>query len=187
MNIKTHRGFVNINPLKSVLLVIDMQNYFKSIIDPIIDSVKAVIDFAQEISIQTIYTKHGHVDPLKDAGMLYEWWDEHLLKSDDDFEIVKKLQPTLNDKIIEKNRYSAFLNTDLDLYLKGNNIKNLFISGVMTNCCCETTARDAFCRDYRVFFLEDCTNAPKKEMHSASILNLSYGFAYIVNSKNIDF
>ena len=49
--------------------------------------------------------------------------------------------------------------------------------------CCETTARDAFIRDYRVFFVADATAAANEELHVASLKNLAYGFAYIIDTK----
>jgi nicotinamidase-related amidase len=61
------------------------------------------------------------------------------------------------DIIIDKNRYSAFWRTGLDEFLRSKNVEDVVIAGVLTNCCCETTARDAFMRDYRVFFVSDAT------------------------------
>jgi len=50
----------------------------------------------------------------------------------------------------------------------------------MTNLCCETTARDAFMRDYRVFFLIDGTATGRSELHLATLKNLGFGFAYLL-------
>jgi isochorismate hydrolase len=52
----------------------------------------------------------------------------------------------------------------------------------MTNMCCESTARDAYYRDYRVFFLADGTGSINEEMHLASLLNLSFGFACVTTA-----
>jgi isochorismate hydrolase len=49
----------------------------------------------------------------------------------------------------------------------------------MTNLCCETSARDAFIRDYRVFFPVDANGAATEEMHLASLTNISWGVAYV--------
>jgi isochorismate hydrolase len=46
-----------------------------------------------------------------------------------------------------------------------------------TNLCCETTARDAFMRDFRVFFLADGSASSGRDYHLASLRNLAYGFA----------
>ena len=55
----------------------------------------------------------------------------------DDFHIKKE------DKIIRKRRYSAFYGTDLDLYLREKEVKELFLVGVCTNICVLYTAADA--------------------------------------------
>jgi isochorismate hydrolase len=40
-------------------------------------------------------------------------------------------------------------------------------------------------RDYRVFFVADATAAPTEELHVATLKNLAYGFAYIVNTRDL--
>ncbi|MCK4818432.1 isochorismatase family protein, partial [bacterium] len=102
-----------------------------------------------------------------------------------DWELIKALKPSDTDEIIDKNRYSAFHGTGLDESLKLRKIDELIITGVMTNCCCETTARDAFVRDYRVFFVSDATATVNDELHVASLKNLAFGFAYIVSTKQL--
>ncbi|MFX1296788.1 MAG: isochorismatase family protein, partial [Promethearchaeota archaeon] len=47
------------------------------------------------------------------------------------------------------------------------------------------TARDAYYRDYRVFFLADGTGSVNEEMHLASLLNLAFGFAFVIMTNEI--
>ena len=61
------------------------------------------------------------------------------------------------DVLLTKPRYGAFTGTDLDLILRTNNIEAVIIGGIATNVCCDTTAREANQRDYKVFFLSDGT------------------------------
>jgi ureidoacrylate peracid hydrolase len=81
--------------------------------------------------------------------------------------------------VVLKHRYSAFYNTDLETILRCQGVEHLVITGVMTNLCCESTARDAYFRDYRVSFLADATGSINEEMHVASLLNLCFGFAHV--------
>ncbi len=165
----------------TALMVIDMQEYFRDTAAGIINNIKKLISHCREKNIRIIYTRHAHTDLSKDGGMLSEWWDEEelIMKGSPNAEILKELAPKPVDKIIQKNRYSAFYGTDLEEYLHDHYIKDIIISGVVTNLCCETTARDAFVRDFRVFFLSDGTSASEKELHTAALKNLAYGFAYI--------
>lgn len=61
------------------------------------------------------------------------------------------------DIILDKPRYGAFQSTDLQLILRARGIDTLMITGIATNVCCETTAREAAGLDFRVFFLSDGT------------------------------
>jgi nicotinamidase-related amidase len=96
-----------------------------------------------------------------------------------------EIAPLPNEKVVFKHRYSAFYNTDLETVLRCLEVKDLVISGIMTNMCCESTARDAYLRDYRVFFLADGTGSVNEEMHLASLLNLAFGFAYVIRAEEI--
>lgn len=62
-----------------------------------------------------------------------------------------------DDIRITKRRYSAFFATDLDLVLRSCEIDTVIIAGVVSNGCCEDTARDAFKLNYKVVFLSDGT------------------------------
>jgi isochorismate hydrolase len=60
-------------------------------------------------------------------------------------------------------------------------VKEVIVTGVMTNLCCETTAREAFVKGFRVFFSTDATATSDLELHEATLKNLAYGFAYLVD------
>lgn len=62
-----------------------------------------------------------------------------------------------SDILLTKPRYGSFTGTDLDLILRSNGIDSVIIGGIATNVCCDTTAREANMRDYKVFFLSDGT------------------------------
>jgi nicotinamidase-related amidase len=85
--------------------------------------------------------------------MLLKWWDEVITQGLSKWNRFKVINPLDNEPVIDKTRYSAFPGTSLDEILKYRKIEDLINTGVMTNCCCETTARDAFMKDYRVFFV----------------------------------
>ncbi|CAG8763743.1 1572_t:CDS:2, partial [Dentiscutata heterogama] len=76
--------------------------------------------------------------------------------------------PTSNNildfSIKSKTRYDAFYKTELNSLLTSLGIETLIISGVLTNLCCETTARSGFNQDYNIIFLDDATAADDEEM-----------------------
>jgi biuret amidohydrolase len=181
------------NTGKAALLVIDMQKHFLEPNSPafteggpaIIPNVKNLIAAFRQANRPVIYTRHVHHPDKIDAGIMGWWWEGMCVEGTPESEIHDELAPAGREKVIAKHRYSAFYNTDLETVLRCLKIEDLVITGVMTNMCCESTARDAYFRDYRVFFLADATGSICEEMHLASLLNLAYGFAVVTTADEI--
>jgi isochorismate hydrolase len=167
------------------LLVIDMQGYFRVLAGSILANVHALLEACDRRGIPVFFTRHGHHDPAVDGGMLREWWGELIRYGSPEWHLLGELPSVRNASIVDKNRYSAFHGTQLDRSLRHAGVEELIICGVLTNCCCETTAREAFVRDYRVFFIADATATATEELHLASLKNLAYGFAHVVSTREI--
>jgi nicotinamidase-related amidase len=164
----------------AALLAIDMQNFFDRIAQPVLKNISRVIQTCRQKNVPVIFTQHGHTEPDSDGGILGEWWGELIIGGTEDWKFLPEIKIESKDIVLPKKRYSAFFETDLDKILRSRGIRDLIISGVMTNLCCETTARDAFMRDYRVFFLMDGTATGRSELHLATLKNLGFGFAYLI-------
>ena len=178
---------------KAALLVIDMQRFF---LDPessgfacggvaILPTIQRVIAAFRKAGRPVIYTRHVHHPDGSDAGILGWWWDGMCIEGSPESEVHEKIAPLPGEKVVLKHRYSAFYNTDLETVLRCLQIEDLVVSGVMTNLCCETTARDAYLRDYRVFLLADGTGTVCEEMHLATLINLAFGFAFVTTASKI--
>ncbi len=95
------------------------------------------------------------------------------------------LEVAPGDVVLDKPRYGAFHGTDLDLVLRSAAVDTVLISGIATNICCDTTAREASQRDYRVVFLSDGTatkemnGVPAAELQRATLASLGMVFARI--------
>ncbi|KAA3482649.1 nicotinamidase 2-like [Gossypium australe] len=174
------------NPKTTALLVIDMQNYFASMAKPILSNAITTINLCREASIPIFFTRHCHKSPA-DYGMLGEWWDNDLIFDGTvDSELIPEIgRLSKPDEVVEKNTYSAFENTRLHEMLVEKKVEEVIITGVMTNLCCETTARAAFVKGYRVFFSTDATAPSDSEMYEATLKNMAYGFAYLVDCKRL--
>ncbi|XP_057486007.1 nicotinamidase 2-like [Actinidia eriantha] len=171
----------NPNPKSSVLLVIDMQNNFSSMAKPILPAINATIDLCRRASIPVIFTRHCHKTPA-DYGMLAEWWDGDLIfDGTPAAELMPELARRQEDEVVEKRTYGAFTGTHLEDRLRELGAEEVIVCGVMTNLCCETTAREAFVRGFRVFFSADATATAAAELHDATLKNMAYGFAYLVD------
>jgi len=93
------------------------------------------------------------------------------------------LTPEEGDCIVTKHRYSAFIGTDLDLILKSQGIEFILVTGVATNVCVESTARDGYHRDYNVILIKDCCGAYDKAEHAATLNNICKFFGTVATSE----
>ncbi len=184
---------MRLNAAASALLVIDMQQFFLDPASPtfacggvaIIPMVKRLIDAFRRAARPVIFTRHVHHPGDLDSGIMGWWWEGKCLEDSPESEINPVLEPMPGEKVVFKHRYSAFYNTDLETVLRCLKVEDIVVSGTMTNMCCESTARDAYYRDYRVFFPADGTGSINEEMHVASLLNLAFGFAYVTTTDAI--
>jgi len=178
------------DPLSSALLVIDCQNYFVEGPQPdgapILPNIRSLIDCFRKAARPIIFTRHMHRADLSEAGILSEWWEDLIIENTPESELHPSLGVGPDDIVIRKNRYNAFRSRIFDECLKLNNIKDLIIVGVMTNLCCETTAREGFVRDYRIFFVADATGTACEEMHFASLMNIAYGFGIVLKTSDVE-
>ena len=170
---------------QSVLLVIDMQNYFWGIAEPIIPNLMKTIEACRKANVPVMYTQHGYDEPDVESGMLGEWWGDPIIVGTENWKFIPETAPFEDETVIRKMRYNAFYGTDLETRFRKIGVKNVIISGVMTNLCCETTAREAFVRDFRVFFLTDGTATVSDVYQQATLRNLAYGFAYLKRCEEV--
>lgn len=114
--------------------------------------------------------------------MLGEWWAGDLIfDGTPGAELLPDIGRRVGDRVVEKNTYSAFAGTGLEETLRDLKVEEVIVTGVMTNLCCETTAREAFVKGFRVFFSTDATGTSNRDLHEATLKNMAYGFAYLVD------
>ena len=139
--------------MSRALLVIDVQReYFDGAL-PIshpaghLEKILDVMDRAAEHQLPTAVIRHHQADPespifRKDSEM----WQLH-----------SEVESRPRDVLIDKQLPGSFTGTDLESWLKNNGVDTISIAGYMTHMCCDTTARQAFHRGYKVEFLRDAT------------------------------
>jgi ureidoacrylate peracid hydrolase len=89
------------------------------------------------------------------------------------------------DVIVEKTRFSAFIqgSSDLDQILRNLGIDTLIIVGTVTNGCCECTARDAMMLNYKIIFVSDGNAARSDDEHNAALSNILRNFGDVVSTE----
>lgn len=99
------------------------------------------------------------VDEAPQWGAPQPGWDE----------IVPELGRSGSDVVVTKQNWGAFYGTDLDLQLRRRGVERIAICGISTNIGVESTARDAFERNYKLLFIEDAMAALNADEHTHSI------------------
>jgi ureidoacrylate peracid hydrolase len=177
------------------LLVVDMQNGFlhpdgstAQALEPlprgpeVIAACSSLTAAAREQEVPVLFTRHRWRDLALDVPdrirRLYPPGMQPLIQGTWDAEILDELRPAKGDIVIDKSRFDAFLNTDLDLLLRSLGTRRLLVCGVLTHICVETTVRSAAQRDYEAFVAADATGAPEP-LHSASLTCMERVFAQV--------
>ena len=93
--------------------------------------------------------------------------------------------PREGEVVFSKNRYDAFCGTGLDAHLRGIKRDTLVIAGLTTECCVDSTVRDAFERDYHVFIAADAVAAYEKGLHDGALKALELNCAILTSSADI--
>ena len=94
-------------------------------------------------------------------------------------EIVDELRPAPEDYILRKTTIGAFASTGLDHLLRSLDCEHLFMVGVSTNMCVETTAREAADRGYAVTMVEDACATTHRELHEGTMRNFARFFGKV--------
>ena len=191
-----------VDPRHSAVMVIDVQNDFcheeghihrrgmdVSASQAMVGHLEHFIEEARRakidvIFVQAIYNNRYLGGPFKERDMRAGLEKERCVEGSWGARLYK-VEPLPGELVIKKHRYSAFVGTELENILQQKGIKTLIMTGVSTNVCVESTARDAFMRDYYVVFLEDCTAAGSKEVHESSLRNIQRHFGVVVGSADV--
>ncbi len=165
-----------IDPAKSALLIIDMQNGFVEegallevpMAREQVSVIAKLAGFCREHKIPVIYTAFC-VAPdfnypfywkmasqrglkLNEPDRTF-WWGKH------ETEICSHLRPQLGEPIVKKCGYDAFANTELEQLLRSQDVDTAIVVGTVVNWCVDSTVRGAFHRFYKVVVVADCVSA----------------------------
>ena len=86
-----------------------------------------------------------------------------------DFEIREEVKPVPGEVVINKTTFGAFISSNVDQVLRQMRVQSLVITGVSTNCCVESTARDAADRGYGCIIVDKATADYDAQGHDATL------------------
>lgn len=185
-----------VQPARTALIVTDMQNEFcspegvparngadVSSVQGIVPRLQGLLAAARAAGVRVIFLRHTHEADLSNLSparlsfyaMLYggKISPYHCIRGSWGHEIIAELAPLKGEAVINKDRSSGFIATNLDLLLRSNRIESVVITGMATHACVESTARDAGFFDYYVAVVRDGVADYRRELHEAALLTLS--------------
>jgi nicotinamidase-related amidase len=98
-------------------------------------------------------------------------------------DFLEAVAPLEDEIVINKTASGVFSSTNLNYVLTNMGVRALFVVGVYTNECVETTIRDACDLGYSVTMVEDCCTTVTSELHRASIATLKDRYARVVSTE----
>ncbi|MEK9995317.1 MAG: cysteine hydrolase [Halieaceae bacterium] len=189
---------------KTALLVIDMQNGFcdeagsvtaiglpASRLRPAIGGCVSLIEAARATEVPIIFTRYVYRPDYLDGGLMAHELipdlrdGKTLIAGTWDSDLLPEMAPMPQDFIVDKNRPSSFFGTNLDATLKNLGVEDLVVCGVTTNCCVETTVRDASQRDYRTFIVQDAVAEYEDDRHEIALRSMGMLFGHVVTLDDI--
>jgi biuret amidohydrolase len=186
---------VEVDRAACALVIIDMQRDFLepggfgamlgndvSRLGAAVGPCRAVLEAARRAGLLVVHTREGHRPDLADApraklergspaariGDLGPM-GRILIRGEPGHDIIPDLAPAPGEPVIDKPGKGAFYGTDLDLVLKNRGVDTLFVCGVTTEVCVNTTVREANDRGYRCVVLADCCGSYFPEFHEAGL------------------
>ncbi|TCS15512.1 isochorismatase family cysteine hydrolase [Caulobacter sp. BK020] len=194
-----------IAPDRTAVLVIDMQVDFASpdgalgahvdmsVVEPALASAEKLVADARAAGAPVVFVGLWTTPETDSAA-----WNERLRRRGGNPKIDAALcragengsafygpQPAPGELVVRKTRYSAFVGTDLDQRLRDMGVDTLVVAGLTTECCVDSTVRDAFDLDYHVFVAADACAAYEADLHEASLKVMELNSAILTDTAAI--
>jgi ureidoacrylate peracid hydrolase len=107
------------------------------------------------------------------------------LEGSEGAEFIEELRPVQGEVVVHKHRYSAFTGTNLDVILRGREVRTCVVAGVSTNVCVESTFRAAFELGYYVVVPRNATASWSRELGEAALANVTHRFGLVPTVEEI--
>jgi len=182
-------------PETAALVIIDMQRDFVdpggfgealgndvSLLRKAIPPTRRVLAAARRAGVYVIHTREGHRADLADLwpakkqrGRFKTTIGDRgpmgriLVRGEYGHDIIDDLKPKAGEPVIDKPGKGAFYATDLAEILAARSIRQLFVCGVTTEVCVNTTVREANDRGYDCLVLADCVASYFPEFHDYAL------------------
>ena len=172
---------VRIDPARTALVIVDMQNDFVrdggGLLVPdaaaTIPAIRALLELARAHQMRVVYTQDTH----RDGDPEWRLWPEHAREGSWGWAIVDELAPNRADVVVRKLRHDAFYGTPLDHLLRLSGVDTLVICGTIANISVHYTAASAALRRYEIVIPRDAISALDPFDLESSLRQTTFVFA----------
>ncbi|WPZ33869.1 isochorismatase family cysteine hydrolase [Thalassobaculum sp. OXR-137] len=201
----TPHPHANLDPSKTALIVIDLQNGFMmdDVAHALCVQARAIVPNVNKLA-EAVRATGGQVYWIQnthDETCLESWSNLHAMTPP--AKVAKRIESMSpggighqlwaeldvkeGDRKVLKNRYSAFVegSSELHAILQAEGIDTLLITGTVTNVCCESSARDAMMLNYKVVMVTDGNAAVTDMEHNAALSNFYLTFGDIFSTDEL--
>ena len=177
---------VQVDPARTALVVVDMQNDFVSeggslrVPDAAgtVPAIAGLLGLAREHGMHVVFSQDTH----RDGDPEWEIWPRHAREGTWGWEIIDELAPLEPETVLRKLRYDAFYGTPLDHLLRLWSVTTLVICGTVANICVHYTAASAALRWYDVVIPRDAVSALDPFDLESSLRQTAFLFAGRITS-----
>ncbi len=194
--------FDEIDPARTAHVIVDLQNGFMEQGAPvevptareIVPNVNAISNAIRKAGGMNVFVQFATPpDALQAWSTFYARFTPESRKAHQEafapgahyWQLWPALEVRESDLKVSKGRFAAFIPGTCDLHqiLQERGIDTLIVTGTLTNCCCESTARDAMQFNYKVIFVSDGNAALSDAEHNATLNNMCALFADVMSTE----
>ena len=194
--------YADLDPAKTALVVVDMQNAFMlpgvahalcPMAEKIVPNINRLAEAVRATGGTVVWIKTTFRDEaLQNWSTYFEMVTPQqgakriaaLTAGSKGHELWPVLDVRADDLTVEKNRFSAFIegSSNLAELLRSRGLDTILVTGTVTNVCCESTARDAMMLNFKTVMVTDANAAVTDEDHNASLCAFYLTFGDIMST-----
>ena len=157
--------------------------YFSSLKEWVLPNVRSLQDAFRDADLEVIHVRiQALTQDGRDRSPAHKRLNILAAPGSKEAEFLPEVGPKGDEIIINKTASGVFASTNLNFVLQNMGIKTLFVVGVYTNECVDTTVRDACDLGYFVTLIEDACTTVTPDLHEASVKTLRDRYARVVET-----
>lgn len=159
----------------------EMRYYFDQLKDVVLPNVHNLQNCFRVHGLEVIHVRiQSLTQDGRDRGKGHKRLELHAAPGSGDACFLEEVAPQGDEIVINKTASGVFSSTNLHYVLTNMGISSLYVVGVYTNECVETTVRDACDLGYLVTVVEDCCTTVTPDLQNASLKAVRDRYARVV-------